>query len=132
MPAQIPQIDLPHFERKLRARAAVLREEIRTALLRSDSEPYVQLAGLVHDAADEAIADLLVDVALADITRDVEECRDIEGALTRIATRAFGTCIACREPVALERLEAYPTAKRCLACQQLHDRRFAVPPAPTL
>jgi RNA polymerase-binding transcription factor DksA len=132
MPTELLRIDLPHFERKLRARAGVLRQEIREALLRSDSEPYVQLAGLVHDAADEAIADLLVDVNLSEITRDVEECRDIEGALTRIRTRAYGVCVSCREPIALDRLEAYPTAKRCLACQQLHDRRFATPPAPTL
>jgi len=132
MPAQTLQVDLKHFERKLRARAGVLRQEIREALLRGDSEPYVQLAGQVHDAADEAIADLLVDVNLSDITRDVEECRDIEGALTRIATRAFGICVSCREPIGLDRLEAYPTAKRCLACQQLHDRRFATPATPTL
>ena len=132
MQSQASRLDYPYFERKLRGRTGVLRQEIRDALLRSDAEPYVQLAGQVHDAADEAIADLLVDVNLSDITRDVEECRDIEGALTRIATRAFGICVSCREPIGLDRLEAYPTAKRCLTCQQLHDRRFATPATPTL
>jgi DnaK suppressor protein len=39
-------------------------------LLRSDRERYADIAGQVHDAEEEAIADLLVDVSLAEITRE--------------------------------------------------------------
>jgi RNA polymerase-binding transcription factor DksA len=31
---------------------------------------------------------------------------------------AFGVCRSCGEPIAVERLEVVPWAKRCLACQE--------------
>ena len=126
------KLDLPHFERKLRSRSDVLRAEIRDVLLRSDAERYSNIAGEVHDVDDEALADLLVDVDLAEITRHVQELRDIDAALRRIAMRSYGTCVSCEEPIGLERLEAYPTAKRCFACQTSRDHRPRAPPTPTL
>jgi RNA polymerase-binding transcription factor DksA len=111
----------------LRARWLALRAEIRDTLLRTDEEQYARIAGEVHDAAEDALADLLVDVNLAEITRDVQEVRDIEAALRRIATRIYGVCAQCREPIDRKRLEVYPTAKRCLSCQQAHDRARGVP-----
>jgi len=126
------QADRARFEARLRARSAELRSEIRDTLLRTDAEQYGRLAGEVHDVADQAVADLLVDVNLAEITRDVEELRDVEAALDRIHAGAFGNCLRCNEPIDLERLEAYPTAKRCLACQLEHERTRAAPAAATL
>jgi DnaK suppressor protein len=131
MNTAIQRSEFSHFMRKLQARAAALRTEIRETLLRADNEQYVQLAGQVHDAGDESLADLLVDVNLSEVSRDVEEIRDIEAALRRIATGAYGVCMACKEPIDRERLEVYPTAKRCLKCQQAHDRARAmsIPPS---
>ena len=117
MPVPTPELDISHFERKLRERSAVLRDEIRETLLRGASEQYADIAGRVHDLQEAALADLLVDVRLAEIERDAEELRDIDGALQRIATGTYGICIRCGEPIGRARLEAYPTAKRCLTCQ---------------
>jgi len=132
MNMQVSRSDLPYFKRALRTRSDVLRAEIRDVLRRSDSEQYADIAGQVHDAEEEALADLLVDVSLAEITRDVQEIRDIDAALRRIATGTYGTCARCREPISRARLEVYPTAKRCLSCQQIHDRERAVVRPPTL
>jgi RNA polymerase-binding transcription factor DksA len=129
---QIAGSDLSHFERALRARSGVLRGEIRDRLLRSDSERYADIAGQVHDVEEEALADLLVDVSLAEITRDVQEVRDIDAALRRVATGAYGVCVRCREPISRARLEVHPTAKRCVSCQQIHEREHAVVRPPTL
>lgn len=128
----ISSSDQAHFKRQLRARADVLRAEIHDVLLRSDRERYADIAGQVHDAEEEAIADLLVDVSLAEITRDVQEIRDIDAALRRIATGGYGTCVRCKEPISRERLEVYPTAKRCLSCQQTHDRERGASAPPSL
>jgi RNA polymerase-binding transcription factor DksA len=132
MNERISASEFTDFKRKLRARSDVLRAEIREVLLRSDSEKYADIAGQVHDAEEEALADLLVDVSLAEITRDVGEMRDIDAALRRIATGGYGTCVRCREPISRARLEVYPTAKRCLSCQQIHDRERGVARPPTL
>jgi len=124
--------DFSYFVHKLQARTQTLRSEIRDTLLRAGNEQYARLAGEVHDAEEESLADLLVDVNLAEITRDVQEVRDIEAALDRISTGKFGVCVTCEEPIARARLEVYPTAKRCLACQQQHDQARAAKAPPSL
>jgi len=120
------------FEKALRARLATLRAEIRSALLRSDSEAYSQLAGQVHDIEEEALADLLVDVNLADISREVAEVRDIDAALRRFLTGSYGVCVQCGATIAEKRLQAYPTAKRCLECQRAYERSRPTAPTPSL
>ena len=126
------KLDVPHFERVLRTRSSVLRAEIHEVLLRSDAEPYAKLAGEVHDLEEEALADLLVDLDLAEITRHIEELRDIDAALRRIATQTYGACLSCGQPIEPDRLEAYPTAKRCFTCQKSREHLTMVPPTPTL
>ena len=132
MQAPSTHLDVPHFERKLRTRLSAVREQIRNALLRSDAESYGQLAGQVHDAEEESLADLLVDVNLADIAREVQEVRDIDGALRRILAGAYGICVSCGESIDHRRLDAYPTAKRCLECQRTYDRSRLAPSTPSL
>ncbi len=130
--SRLPAAITLQFEKLLRARLAALRAEIRNALLRSDSEAYSQLAGQVHDIEEEALADLLVDVNLAEITREVAEVRDIDAALGRILTGRYGICIQCGAEIADARLQAYPTAKRCFECQRAYDRRRPSAPTPSL
>lgn len=125
-------LDYRHFDSKLRARLAVLQGEIHEALLRTDAETYGELAGQVHDVEDQSLADLLTDVNLAGISREIEEVRSIEAARRRIADRTYGSCCDCGEPINTDRLEAYPTAQRCLACQRAYDLRTAAPAPPRL
>jgi DnaK suppressor protein len=132
MSEAISRSDYSHFEGQLRIRANVLRGEIHEVLLRSDAETYAQVAGQVHDAEEEALADLLVDVSLAEITRDVQELRAIETALGRIGAGTYGRCVACGEPIDRERLEVQPTAERCIDCQRVHDRTTMGAPTPSL
>lgn len=114
--------DASRFRRMLETRAAVLREEIRQALLRSDQEQYVAIAERARDIEDDSFADLMVDVNLAEIDRDLAELRDIDVALERIAEGTYGRCEACGEPIEHERLQAQPAAIRCLACQMDFER----------
>jgi RNA polymerase-binding protein DksA len=107
---------------QLRARRTALREEIRQALLKSDSEHHRQIAGSVHDLEDESFADLIVDVGLAEIDRDLEELRAVDAALLRVADGSYGRCQACDKPIDLPRLKAAPQAPRCYDCQTLYER----------
>ncbi|HVS77730.1 MAG TPA: TraR/DksA C4-type zinc finger protein [Steroidobacteraceae bacterium] len=121
-----------HFEHKLRDRWRELRNEIRETLSRSENEGYADIAGRVGDLEDQSLADLLVDVNLAEVTRDVQEIRAIERALRRMALGTYGTCVSCGQPIERERLEAYPTANRCAACQRAYEHDHATPPTPRL
>jgi RNA polymerase-binding protein DksA len=106
----------------MRERAAQLREEIRQTLLKSDSEHYLQIADSVRDLEDESFADLMVDVSLAEIDRDLEELRAIEAAQLRMADGSYGICSVCEKPIDSRRLEATPHAPRCIDCQTLYER----------
>jgi RNA polymerase-binding transcription factor len=121
-----------HFEHRLRERWCELRDETREVLSRSDNERYADIAGRVTDLEDQSLADLLVDVSLAEVTRDVEEIRAVERALKRIALGTYGICVSCGQPIERERLEAYPTANRCAACQRAHEQSRATTPTPRL
>lgn len=117
---------------KLEARYGVLREEIRAGLEASDNENYRKLAGEVHDIGEEALADLLVDVRLAEIDRDIFEINDIKAALARMRSGRYGICTDCGAQIPQARLLAYPTAKRCEPCQRQYERTFRTPGASTL
>jgi hypothetical protein len=77
--------EVTELERMLRERERVLREEITAALLRSEEEHHKDLAGMVSDAGDESVADMLTDIEIAAVGRDVGELRD---ALSRLPDAA--------------------------------------------
>ena len=120
------------FQKRLRGRRAEVLEAIRQALLQSDNEHYIELAGTVHDSAEESVADQLSEMANALIGRQVNEVREIEEALQRIAVGAYGTCVECGKPSEVERLEVYPAARRCYTCQARYEKDHAGAGRPTL
>lgn len=127
-----PRGEYAHFEHKLRDRWYELRDETREVLARSDKESYADIAGRVSDLEDQSLADLLVDVNLAEVTRDIQEIRAIERALRRIALGTYGICVSCGQPIERERLEAHPIANRCALCQRAYEREHATTPTPRL
>jgi DnaK suppressor protein len=106
----------------MRARQVQLREEIRQALIKSDSEHYLQIADSVRDLEDESFADLIVDVGLAEIDRDLDELRALDAALLRVADGSYGVCAVCERPIDLKRLNLTPHALRCIDCQTVFER----------
>lgn len=113
------------LRRDLKARIAALREEIREGLERSDHERYADLVEQVHTASDEAVADLLSDVALAVIDLHVDRMRRLERALQRLDRGHCGLCEDCGGEIGYPRLEAVPWAERCTRCQEAYERTHA-------
>ncbi len=48
---------------------------------------------------------------------------DIEAALERIDAGTYGQCTDCGVTIPPARLNAYPTAKRCIDCQTVAEQR---------
>ena len=111
-----------HFAQRIAARKALLMNEIRDGLARSGSEHVADLIGGAGDSGDAAAASVLRDITESEIVRDIGEVRDIAAAVARIAAGSYGLCIDCGEPIRFKRLDAYPTAKRCLACQERREK----------
>jgi RNA polymerase-binding protein DksA len=120
------------FKKQLNVRFGELQEEIRLELLKSDDQHFIDLAGRVHDRGEESVADLLVDLQLASVDRHIQEIRDIDAAVTRIAAGRYGVCIDCDDTITVDRLKAYPTAKRCQLCQTEYERLHAGRKGPSL
>ena len=106
----------------LKDRARQLREEIRQTLVKSDDEQYTMIADQVRDLEDDSFADLMVDVNLAEIDRDLQELRAIEAAVQRIADGSYGHCEHCGSPIEFRRLQLTPFANRCFDCQSTFER----------
>jgi DnaK suppressor protein len=124
---------LAQFAQRLDTRYRALVAEVRDELANSASQQYVELLNREPaDIGDQSVADELADLNLTIIDRHVRELRDIEAAKSRLKERAFGVCVDCGDDVAFERLLAYPTAKRCVACQQQRERTYAQGGTPTL
>ena len=114
------------LERTLDRQYEALLDEVRDALEQSENRQYVGLVERVPgDTADQATGEALADLNLAIIDRHVREIRDIEAASARMADGRYGSCVDCGADIGYERLLAYPTAKRCIACQQQHEKTYA-------
>jgi len=51
-------------------------------------------------------------------TLDIKLLREVQDALRRIESGAYGNCYECDEPISVKRLEAVPWAKFCVSCQE--------------
>jgi DnaK suppressor protein len=122
MTSTLTPSDRPQFEQRLRERRIALQMEIRETLLQAETDRDAQITGQSPDAQEHALADQLGDVTNADVARDAGEIRDIEAALERLAAGTYGECLQCGAKIPRSRLNAYPTAKRCLPCQQAHEQ----------
>jgi RNA polymerase-binding protein DksA len=120
---ELSEKQMQSFDQRLKKRREELLEIIREELASTQREDYAELAGMVHDAGDESFAELLRGVNLTNRARELEEIQDVEAALERIKNGIFGTCVDCNDSIALDRLNAYPTAKRCINCQSRHENR---------
>jgi RNA polymerase-binding protein DksA len=115
------QQEIARFQNLLGQRREALIDAIHAALVKSGDESFIELAGRVHDAAEESVAELLMAMNISSSKRETAELTDVEAALARIRNGVFGVCIDCGGPVGHERLMAYPTAKRCIDCQSRRE-----------
>jgi len=122
----LSKVQRSRIERELDKQYAALLEQVRDALDQSENQQYIELINRAPaDSADKATGDALADLNLAIIDRHVREIRDIEATRERIAAGGGGVCTECGAEVGYERLLAYPTAKRCIRCQQQHEKTYA-------
>jgi len=129
---ELTEKQIADIEGRLRQRQQQLRAEVDQRLQQSSEQRLEDLAGPVGDAGDESVAHMITDLDLAAATRDVTELREVELALGRLASGDYGICANCGGEIEYERLKAYPTAVRCLACQTQHEKVYAGQGTPSL
>lgn len=113
---------LSMLKQRLEAERQQLRKDIRDELLRTDEEQYSELAGQVHDSAEESVADLLSDLNTAVLGQSIKALREVEAAQERMKEGWYGRCEECQEEIPYERLDAYPAARRCMLHQEQYEK----------
>lgn len=127
------QEELGRIIRELSDRQKAVLEAVRKEYDQRDSQQLIELMGREPgDSGDISLADAVADLNILRTDRQVQELRDIEAAFARIKSGTFGICNDCGAEIKSERLLAYPTAKRCMACQERHERLFAQEGRPKL
>ena len=122
----LSQTQLDQLARKLKADYQVLLREVRDELENSGDQHRIDLLNREPgDAGDESMANALADFNLTILDRHIDGMRDIESALQRIKNGEYGVCIDCGDEVGFTRLQAYPTAKRCIVCQEQREKQYA-------
>ena len=120
------------LERDLLAQRSGVLTEAHDELTRVTEQSYAAIAGEVPDFGDQATAASLTDYGNEMARRHVEAIREIDDALVRVKAHRFGRCMECGADIRFERLRAFPTARRCVPCQSLHEKTFAVGATPTM
>ena len=123
---------LDELKRALTKRREALEAETHADAAKAREDVFSQTAGPVADSGDEATADLISDVENAELSRDLQELREVDAALARMGQGSYGTCIDCRSEIDPERLRREPAARRCFACQSVFEKTFLQPGKPTL
>jgi RNA polymerase-binding protein DksA len=120
------------LEARLASRRQALRAEVQLELAKSDDPRVTGFMNQLAATEDWVLADILSDLDIATVTRDVAELSEVDAALNRIANGSYGTCSGCGEPIGWPRLNAQPTADRCIACQEKREVRSGRPGHPSL
>ena len=117
MPEPRRDFDLSRFESMLKDRRNAMLDDIRRELEKHEDQQFDDLIQQSADPDERSVADLLVDLNLTEVNRDVAELRAIEYALARVRAGSYGICRGCGEPIPEERLEAIPETPLCIDCQ---------------
>src|SRR5262249_58262870 len=91
-------------------RSTMLRAEIQREIAKSDDQRVTGFMNQLDETEAWVLADILADLDIATVTRDVAELSDVEAALVRIDDGSYGTCSNCGEPIGWPPLNAQPTA----------------------
>ena len=104
---------------RLHARRSALRAEIQAKLNTQDDPALLGLRNRMEDIDDWAVADLETALDVAEVSRNAAELQEVDAALARLDDGTYGACLECGAPIPSARLDAYPMAARCIACQEL-------------
>lgn len=121
---ELTKPQLQGLMKKLTERREDLTKMVKAGAATASRENIARMGGEVGDPGDEAAALQQADLNLTEVENEMREMRAVDRALERIKEGTYGDCADCGCEVPYARLEAYPTAERCTACQTRHERAY--------
>ena len=122
--ANFTDAQLAQLKTAMQKRYMELQEEIRRELAHANGGRSIDLGENLSDIPDD------IDTAL--VERQINEMRELEISLKYLMELELGDCIDCGNEIGFERLLAYPSAQRCIECQQRYEKAYPHESTPTL
>jgi len=99
-------------------------------LKRSNRDASGELSGYSLHMADAGTDNFDREFALSLVSNEQDALYEIEEALKRLESGAYGVCERCEKAIHKDRLNAVPFARMCVQCQSLTERENRRRPAP--
>ena len=116
-----PKAKFDAYRRILEAKA----EEVRSSMSAQKAAQVVARLDCPSDEGDLSQQSHEEWIFLNRNTIDIKLLREIAGALHRMDTGQYGSCMECEEPISIKRLDAVPWARYCVTCQEAIATRIA-------
>lgn len=107
----------------------LVRREAQLQAVLADEAAQDRAQADAHAAGSEVtdtkeLAEEVTMIAVHDMqhAHAVAELEAVRAARERLQNGSYGQCVTCGEPIELRRLEALPTALRCIRCQSLAEK----------
>jgi RNA polymerase-binding protein DksA len=127
--AELSPQDIERLRHQLDAREAELQADVKRVREEQAERPSMIVRNQNEDIGEQGEERLREAVRYAEQERDVLELREIEAAKERMDAGTYGMCVDCGRDIPLARLNAQPSAKRCLECQTKYERTHHVGPS---
>src|SRR5689334_17403799 len=108
----------PETIQKYRERLLAQQQQIECRIFRIESDLYDLESERDIERTDHVQEEAVNDTMMALDERSRHLVEEIQAALGRIEDGTYGDCEVCGEPIHPARLEALPTARRCVRCQE--------------
>ena len=130
--ANLTTEQLAKLRNNLLERQRMLTAEVKEKREQAATDGNEDAMGSVGDAGDESVMRMATDLDLQEAGRDVEELNEIEAAVRRMDEGSYGLCEECGQDIGFPRLQAQPTATRCIIDQEKYEKTHARRATPTL
>jgi len=109
--------ELENVRKKLLERKLQLETAIRRLSKERVSDDQVQ------DPGDQAVSSTMESLQVSLQDAEVGEYNSIMDTLAKIDAGTYGVCVDCGNAISEKRLNSYPNASRCVACQELFEEQ---------
>lgn len=106
-------LSLDDLAEQLRGRRRGLADELERLTAPPEEGSTIGFGKRIGDGTTEAVERIGTTAVAMSVSGSI---RDVDLALAKLEAGTYGTCERCGEPIPPARLEARPTASRCVGC----------------
>jgi len=120
------------FEARLQQDRVAALGSVQEEIRQTGDPDDASLEKIPNDTGDRSEMDRETDTTISMAQRHAAELEEIDAALGRIAEGNYGECEQCGGDIGAARLEAQPTARNCIGCQEQLEQRPGAAARPTM